>query len=823
MTTTTSFSKQFQPKVFGHLYRELLRRYGSLTALYQVLLLLAVSLPCYVEAINYRSRAIKWAAEYAMDPGIGTYFPDVARVLLSLILLAAPVMLAAMMMHCLHDKRAVDFYHSLPVSRETWLAAHFAVGYTICTLPVLVAVLLGSLACPLVGHPWVDLMTLLQETGTLMLSVICMSFVIFSVATFVAVNTSTFVEAIGYSGALCSLTSVLPVIWHSLAGSLYGYIPHPGMRNLAQLSPYGTVLLAMDRAAAWDGDYGRYLLPQTVWVILAAALLVLAFWCYRRRHSEYAGQWGRSGWLGTIIKAFGGCLFAYLLYETLNISLTGVNDWLPVFSALVGGPLGYIIVEAITAKGFTTLRKQRRAIFASTALMTLAAVYVACGGFGYEQWGPSLDDVTSVEIETDLLETENAYIPESTIRNARTPEEAVNTTLEQPELVLDDSELIGQVIALHRQFLENNGTTRSDVGYITLTYHKTSGTARRRYTVSDREASQVMRLLRSAPAIEQTSPVFRITADHFTGITVSDTMGHTSSNTELDDSQRQQLLEALRQDMLEANVGLMDLYSNRELGTLELNMRGLVEVRDAGIQPLLQDPWVSIQLRQSYTRTLALLEQWGQSPRPADLSQVDTLILALPDPRSWYVTRCSTFLAEDTVSYTKENLQYAMNNDEQIIQHPELVKEILAHSVPAQSTVTGWKNVRIQAWEPAGYGVQKGEYLIDADQLLELMQTSDVFMPYLLSEKELDLVAQDRRENGRLITEENSNERAANESIFNEDLEGVSVAEYFRQRLPQLLEGRTSVQLEAMEKTPFAAYNGRIYYYEMWLGMNFGD
>lgn len=49
------------------------------------------------------------------------------------------------------------------------------------------------------------------------------------------------------------------------------------------------------------------------------------------------------------------------------------------------------------------------------------------------------------------------------------------------------------------------------------------------------------------------------------------------------------------------------------------------------------------------------------------------------------------------------------------------------------------------------------------------------------------------------------------------------MAEYFRQRLPQLLEGRTSVQLEAMEKTPFAANNGRIYCYEMWLGMNFGD
>lgn len=824
MTTTTSFSKQFRPKVFGHLYRELLRRYGSLTALYQVLMLLAVSLPCYVQAINDRAVDLQYPTDYLVDPVIGSYFSDVPRVLLGLILLAAPVLMAAMMLHYLHDKRAVDFYHSLPVSRETWLAAHFAAGYTICTLPMLVAILVGGLAYPLVGHPWVDVGVLLQETGALMLSVICMVFVIFSAATFVAVNTSTFVEAIGYSGAVCSITSVLPAIWHSLAGSLYGYVPSPGMRNLAQLSPYGTALLVMDRAAAYDRDYGRYLLPQTVWVLLGVIILGLAFWCYRRRHSEYAGQWGRSGWLSTVIKAFGGCLFAYLLYETLNISLTGVNDWLPVFSALVGGPLGYIIVEAITAKGFSTLRSQRRAIFASTALMTLAAVYVACGGFGYEQWVPSLDEVTSVEIETDLLQAENAYIPESTIRTARTPEEAVNTTLENPELVLDSPELIQQVVDLHQKFVDDrDSATRSDVGYITLTYHKSFGTTRRKYAVSDQEAIQVLQLLRSSEVIEQTSPLFRITADHFTGITISDTMGHTTSNTELDAQQRQQLLEALRQDMLETNVDLMDLYGNQELGTLELNMRGLVEVRDAGTQPLLQDPWVSVQLRQSFTRTLALLEQWGQSPRPADLSQVETLILTLPDPGSWDMTRCAVFLAEDAVSYTKENLQYSMNSDEQMIQDPELVQEILAHSVPAQSPLAGWKNVRIQAWIPVGYGVQKGEFAIDADQLLELMQDSDVFMPYLLSGEELDLVEQDRMENGRLITEEGSTERDAYESIFNEDLEGITVAEYFRQRLPQLLEGRTSVQLEAMEKTPFAAFNGRIYYYEMWLGMNLGD
>ena len=86
---------------------------------------------------------------------------------------------------------------------------------------------------------------------------------------------------------------------------------------------------------------------------------MLALHLYRRFHSEWAQQWGRQTIFTQIMKILAGMLMMFLVFGIHFFDDPVTNALL---GCLVGAPLGFLLVEGVTGKGFSKLRSNGRSI-----------------------------------------------------------------------------------------------------------------------------------------------------------------------------------------------------------------------------------------------------------------------------------------------------------------------------------------------------------------------------------------------------------------------------------------------------------------------------
>ena len=119
-----------------------------------------------------------------------------------------------------------------------------------------------------------------------------------------------------------------------------------------------------------------------VWLLIALAAIPLTLRLYNRFQSEWAQQWGRQSAFSQLMKVLAGFLVSFVLCMTLFSML--FDNILPnsIAAALVGGPIGFLVVEGITGKGFQNLRRSGKYILATVALCLSCTLFLATGGFG---------------------------------------------------------------------------------------------------------------------------------------------------------------------------------------------------------------------------------------------------------------------------------------------------------------------------------------------------------------------------------------------------------------------------------------------------------
>ena len=113
MTTTTLSSNKSSEKLFDRklfsMMAGCLRQNGILMAMYTVGLLLVTVLPTFYNLRQYTP----------VNPSESQLFTDSFFYAVTGIIV--PVLLAAILFHYLHNRLSVDFYHSMPVSRNKLL------------------------------------------------------------------------------------------------------------------------------------------------------------------------------------------------------------------------------------------------------------------------------------------------------------------------------------------------------------------------------------------------------------------------------------------------------------------------------------------------------------------------------------------------------------------------------------------------------------------------------------------------------------------------------------------------------------------------------
>ena len=797
MTTTTSSSNsRSRPsgRLFDHqffeLYRIVVKQNLIPMGMYLVALLLTAVLPDYSSASQ-------------VDMSIVTpnsLHPRVSSFAFCTLGFVVPVLLAAMLFHYLHTRLSVDFYHGMPISRDRLFFTRYFAGLTFLLPPLLICKVLSLSIQLAFYHSVLSPITLLSIhlQDFLFWAVLYSS--IFTISCMVAVTSSNTIESILYSAALNGAGSVILSMFIIFSGSLYGSAHYSVAAPASLLSPYAMMAYYMNHYSYTPlPDNNHWLIGMLIWLVLGFAALMLALHLYRRFHSEWAQQWGRQTIFTQIMKILAGMLMMFLVFGIQFFDDPVTNALL---GCLVGAPLGFLLVEGVTGKGFSKLRSNGRSIALLMALCLVVPIFFATDGFGQVYRIPAEEKIQQLSfrmatgasryssyswVDTNGIWHGNFVTPKSTL----TSEHAKKLVLQLHRNGLDLKDYTGQTSSFYEitYSLEPNG-------------HKLS----RRYRISARDL----------PLLEQIycEPVFFYQPELLEQVTLYNAIGSRIGTVDTD--QYEALLQAIREDLMTMTADrLFDYSADSFCGYLEFgvkeydeSLRQNLELREQ-LQKL---PYGSsnLILRSSYQKTLKLLESFGLNlGQPS--TKVQSLVVTMPtmedidlDP----TLSITSDLEDYAESIERSNLKWSITD-------PELIEQILAASSPNRTSMSC---NRLYLQTDSTEAPVRGVLFIENSHLLSILKDSEFQLPYLLSPSEYS---------NDLYPLLNSNvykdalyEKSAEQSMqmLFDVSENISVAEFARRNHLDWFTGKTPEQLDAMERTALCSSDNTLVFYNTLIG-----
>ncbi len=384
------------------------------------------------------------------------------------------------------NARSVGLMHSLPVSRGTQFNSHVAAvmgmlaagKLAVAVMTVLVQLAHGEVAFRAIGM-WLLVTTLVE-------------FFFFALATLCCMVTGWLLAAPVLYGVANALAVAITELLRFLGDLFYfGFAHTSGYPAITQwLTPAYTFReLLAGRRVYWDAGMpvpaesynGAYLavdatpVPKTlnseaysvlaVYTVVAIVMMVAAYFLYRCRASESAGDPVAFGWARPVFRygvaLCGGLALGLGLYSVVSMNHDTESLPMLIVCFVLAGILCYFAVEMVIRKSFRVFGKGWPGAVAVAVMLTLVCVGASMDITGYEKRLPNRDRIESVEI--------NIY------------QEDVNLY----DCV--EAETVEAILALHEVIAAEGELPTGLDGYynVYIDYDMTDGSMmRRRYTLS---------------------------------------------------------------------------------------------------------------------------------------------------------------------------------------------------------------------------------------------------------------------------------------------------------------------------------------------------
>ncbi len=636
--TTITYSSNSR---FRSLYTGMLRRNLG-TGIY---LTLAMVFFFPLQYLLELMRQAKLAAEpfqpvhyYSDLCGPANNYTSLALASMGMILLAAPVVLSVVQNNYMHSRRAVDLFHSLPVTRRQLMCASAATVFTLVGAPLVLCHLLvlaigggytASGAIPgLEFLPGAMLMDLLGWLVTIAAIIAVMMLV----GALVGSPFENFVLGCELLAAGPILKEINSLLFHAY---LVGYAGSVSARDLSFLTP-AALMLARYVDCNIGEPTGFYDVLILLWMGAAAVIFLLALWLYSRRKSEVAETTGARGVLGAAIKI----IAVYIGGAAIGGIFTAVNgntDFTFVVGVFLGACLTIFLVEAVLGRGFKGMKKALPGMGALVAGATALAIILVTGGLGYETRIPAQASIQSADLGFRgrygyVSEYEAGYRGQWDNTDERSNREypyyysyrtVSSVTLSSPEAL----ELVRQY---HQALINCNvlgtGEDNNYYGFGYLEYQLKRGTFERDYNRMGAEGAGILLELEKTQEFrESANPVLRLESGDLESYQAVDRCGVAGSGKQTDQGKIGELLSALQADMREEDYDRFNSGEARVLGLLYLD----TGFRDKGYAPLEKNTFesFSVPILDSYRRTAAILEAQGlgQYLEEPDLGQISAL------------------------------------------------------------------------------------------------------------------------------------------------------------------------------------------------------
>lgn len=280
----------------------------------------------------------------------------------------------------MHNKRKVDFYGSLPISRARLFLAKYGAAYLFSIVPMLV--FMGIIAIASIC------------TGTLLLPQVTNMYVNFIVGTLACIS------AYGFLSACCGTTFNTVIMFIAVCACyplsmvfVRAYIDAFFTGAYTQTFSKSFITNALNPISAYFGNNLIY------WLVFSAACIAFGTLLIMKRRSERA-QTSFAYYIPChiikVIVSFLTGMFLGTMFGSLNVFCNGVGGF--VFGFILASAPTFLIVHMIFYKGLKQIVRTIP-IYAGLAVVVIVGVaLINLDVFGYNTYVPKSEDVKSAGI-----------------------------------------------------------------------------------------------------------------------------------------------------------------------------------------------------------------------------------------------------------------------------------------------------------------------------------------------------------------------------------------------------------------------------------------
>lgn len=316
----------------------------------------------------------------------------------------------------LHSRKQVDFYHSLPVKRETLFLVRFVSGILIYAVPYLIGLFYTYLLCMIYGVMTTQILAcslfffLVHLMGYLVMYLVAILAMMLTGKLLIAFLGFAVLNV--YVPAMVGLVELLKTNFFvtNYGGTDFEEIL-AGTRWLSPASYYISLLMKL------ESEIVNFFLEFLFFLLLAAVLFGINLVLYKLRASEKADTAMVFKITEPIVRimitipvgALAGVLFLVLQYGN------GRNSYVPwlIFGSVLGTVLCHGVIEALYSGDIRKCLAHKVQLLLSVAVAAFLPMAFLYDFFGYDTYLPKKSEIASVALVNSDLRFGGSYYDEN--------------------------------------------------------------------------------------------------------------------------------------------------------------------------------------------------------------------------------------------------------------------------------------------------------------------------------------------------------------------------------------------------------------------------
>lgn len=360
---------------------------------------------------------------------------------IKLVLIVLATLCGVAMFRYLHDRRQVDFYHALPISRGKLFAVNYISGVLLVLPFYLIVLVIGLIFVSAMGLGGQITGALLVQSILGNIAYFLLNYTVAVLCTVLTGNTIITVllgiwAQLGIPVLMVMVQCYQAMFYETFSSAvplmqtlvLYG---SPMCNYLATMQHSHTMSVPLFTSTAMDTAGGMAILIYPV--VLTIVLGVLSYFLFVRRKSENTGMAVSFRRVKAPIKWFMSVFSGLGFGLIFTVIFTGTSGgmW---FGLVFGVVLCHMVVEIIYDFDFKALLHHWKQMIVLAILAVVVVAGIKNDVFGYDSYIPDVDDIASASIESPYYTIDWDYHDQSDYKNQLSDAESIEKIHQIAEL-----------------------------------------------------------------------------------------------------------------------------------------------------------------------------------------------------------------------------------------------------------------------------------------------------------------------------------------------------------------------------------------------------